>query len=301
MVRNRTMKVGKQLQKSADALAVPSKSEPCEEVVVGLDGGYIRARHQRPERNFEVVVGKVFDRDGNATRLAFVRNGGSKAVTAAGLAFRRHGVNENTSVTVLTDGDAGLRAIHQQVAPKGEHVLDWFHIGMKFENLKQFAKGINGITDGAIRGYALAQLDRAKWRFWNGHTERGLIGLVHLRQWARGHCFEHIHSLGKLARVLLDTIRYLELNADSMPNYGNRYRGRLRISIGFAESAVSPFSTYAFTFSMAPWKMHSVIGTKAFGHSQTCPSSLRQRDTPQLCMLPIRSIRRSSLTATRTC
>jgi hypothetical protein len=39
--------------------------------------------------------------------------------------------------------------------------------------------------------------------------------------------------------VLLDTIRYLELNADSMPNYGNRYRDRLRISTGFAESAVN--------------------------------------------------------------
>jgi hypothetical protein len=135
--------------------------------------------------------------------------------------------------------DAGLRAIHQQIAPKAEHLLDWFHVGMRFENLKRLAKGINGITDGAIRGHALAQLERAKWRFWNGHTERGLIGLVHLKQWARGHCFEHIPSLGKLARMLLDTIRYLELNADSMPNYGKSYRGRLRISTGFAKSAVN--------------------------------------------------------------
>jgi hypothetical protein len=75
-VRNRTMKVGKRLQKSADALSVSSKAEPREEVVVGLDGGYVRARHPRPERNFEVVVGKVFDPGGNATRFAFVRNGG---------------------------------------------------------------------------------------------------------------------------------------------------------------------------------------------------------------------------------
>jgi hypothetical protein len=153
---------------------VPSKSKPCEEVVVGLDGGYIRARHQRPERNFEVVAGKVLDHDGNATRFAFVRNGGCEVVSAAGLAFRRRGVNENTSVTVFTDGDAGLRAIHRQVAPQAEHVLDWFHIGMRFENLKQLAKGINGITDGAIRGHALAQLERAKWRFWNGHTSEDL-------------------------------------------------------------------------------------------------------------------------------
>jgi hypothetical protein len=238
-VRNRTMKVGKRLQKSADALSVSSKAAPCEEVVVGLDGGYVRARHQRPERNFEVVVGKVLDPGGNATRFAFVRNGGLEAVREAGRAFRRHGVNENTSITVLTDGDAGLRTIHRHVAPQAEHVLDWFHIGMKFENLKQLAKGINGFTEGAIRCHALAELERAKWRFWNGHTERGLVGLVHLRQWAHARCFEHIPSLGKLARVLLDTIRYLELNADSMPDYGDRYRDRLRISTGFAESAVN--------------------------------------------------------------
>jgi hypothetical protein len=123
-VRNRTMKVGKRLEKSAEALAVSSLPEPCREVAVGLDGGYVSARHRRPERNFEIVAGKVLDGEGKATRFAFVRNGGSDAAKAACLALRRRGVNENTSVTVLTDGDAGLRAIHRQVAPQGEHVLD---------------------------------------------------------------------------------------------------------------------------------------------------------------------------------
>jgi hypothetical protein len=123
-VRNRTMKVGKRLEKSADALAVSSLPEPCREVAVGLDGGYVSARHRRPERNFEIVAGKVLDGDGKATRFAFVRNGGSEATKSATLALRRRGVNENTAVTVLTDGDAGLRAIHRQVAPQGEHLLD---------------------------------------------------------------------------------------------------------------------------------------------------------------------------------
>jgi hypothetical protein len=34
-------------------------------------------------------------------------------------------------------------------------------------------------------------------------------------------------------------IRYLELNADSLPNYGKRFRSRFRISAGFAESAAN--------------------------------------------------------------
>lgn len=238
-VRNRTMKVGKRLQKSAEVLVDRSIRNPCREAVVGLDGGYVRARHPRPERNFEVVAGKVLDEEGNATRFAFVRDGGSEAASAASLALRRSGVNESTSLTVLSDGDAGLRALYHQLAPQAEHVLDWFHVAMRFENLKQVAKGIHGLTDGAIRRHALDQLERVKWRFWNGQVVRGLIGLVHLRQWAQARCFEHISALRKLGNSLLDTIRYLELNTDSMPDYGTRFRSGFRISTGFAESAVN--------------------------------------------------------------
>ena len=134
-VRNRTMKVGRRLQKSAETLATATSNGPCKELVVGFDGGYVKNR-PRPERNFEVVAGKALDRDGHATRFAFVRNGGSEAVSAVGLALRHCGVNEATSVTVLTDGDAGLRAIHQQVAPQAEHILDWLQIAMRFTNLQ---------------------------------------------------------------------------------------------------------------------------------------------------------------------
>jgi hypothetical protein len=68
-VRNRTMKVGKRLQKSAQALATIASNDPCKELIVGFDGGYVRNRHQRPERNFEVIAGKALDRDGHATRF----------------------------------------------------------------------------------------------------------------------------------------------------------------------------------------------------------------------------------------
>ena len=46
------------------------------------------------------------------------------------------------------------------------------------------------------------EIDRAKRRLWNGLTERGIVGLVHLGQWAQAPCFEHIPSLKKLARTL---------------------------------------------------------------------------------------------------
>ena len=192
-----------------------------------LDGGYVKSRHPRPERNFEIVAGKVLDRQGQATRFAFARNGDADGVNIARLALRKSGANETTSVAFLTDGDAGLRAIHQQVAPQAEHILDWFHIAMRFTNLQQIAKGASIASNSGVRMHALTELERAKRRIWNGY-KKGLIGLVHLPHWALAHCFDHIPALKKLANVLSETIRYLELNADSMPNYGRRYRSGSR-------------------------------------------------------------------------
>ena len=62
---------------------------------------------------------------------------------------------------------------------------------------------------------------------------------MHLPHWALAHCFDHIPALKKLANVLSETIRYLELNADSMPNYGRRYRSGSRTSTGFVECSVN--------------------------------------------------------------
>ena len=255
----RTMKVGRRLQKSAEVLASSSSNEPAKELVVGVDGGCVRNRHQRPERNFEVVAGKALNGEGITTRFAFVRNGGSEAMNAVGLALRQCGVTETTSITVLTDGDAGLRAV-QQVAPEAEHMLDWFHIAMRLTNLRQLAKGVNAVTDGGVRSHAVAELDRAKWRLWIGHMERGLIALVHLRQWARAQCFDHIPSLKKLELALLDMICYLELNADSMPNYGERYRAGQRISTGFVESAVNEIVAKRMVKKrQLRWNRHTVL------------------------------------------
>lgn len=217
-VRNRTMKVGKRLEKSADEFAVPPQREPCPEAVMGLDGAYVRSRHPRPERNFEVIVGKVMDKAGQVTRCVAVRQGGAETIEATRRALQQHGVGQNTAVTVLTDRDSGLRAVQRHVTPQAEHVLDWFHIAMRFENLKQVAKGINGLTEGAIRHRTLDQLDRIKWRFWHGQVKRGLIGLVHLQQWAHARCFAPIPAMEKLRKALLNLISYLEANIDSLPN-----------------------------------------------------------------------------------
>ena len=56
---------------------IPTLTRATPAVVIGLDGGYLRSRHPRPERNFEVIAGKVFNLDGSQHRFAFARNGNS--------------------------------------------------------------------------------------------------------------------------------------------------------------------------------------------------------------------------------
>ena len=130
-VRNRTMCVGATI-----AGFTPSDSMPREAgadtsaVIVGLDGGYVRSRHRQPERNFEVIAGKIIDAGGTQHRFAFARNG--SAAEDFTRALVRAGVRSGTPSTVLSDGDAGLWNLQRTVLPGETVVLDWFHISMRF-------------------------------------------------------------------------------------------------------------------------------------------------------------------------
>jgi hypothetical protein len=55
-VRNRTMRVGMKVTKAVPAVVdTPDAGDAASAVVVGLDGGYVRSCHRRPERNFAVL------------------------------------------------------------------------------------------------------------------------------------------------------------------------------------------------------------------------------------------------------
>ena len=98
------------------------------------------------------------------TRFAFATNEYERGVRQI-----RHGlevlrVNEETEITVLSDGDAGLRTVQWEVAPKSEHVLDWFHIGMRFEHFFDACQAIRHAPMAAhVAAWAHQLATRAKW------------------------------------------------------------------------------------------------------------------------------------------
>ncbi len=91
-VRNRVMRVGRHLERAAANPELPQPETPAQEIVVGLDGGYVRGR-SGPERNFEVVVGKVLA-DETAIRFAFVREGTCSASPRVQQAMNQAGCTE---------------------------------------------------------------------------------------------------------------------------------------------------------------------------------------------------------------
>jgi len=207
-------------------------------IVIGLDGGYLRSRHRRPERNFEVIAGKVLHHDGSQHRFAFARNGNSENEFAAAIA--NAGICPSSPATVLSDGDIGLWKLQRRVVPQATVVLDWWHIAMRFEHALQAARGIGaGTTNVSLHSYAVRTLERAKWKLWHGRSNACLGGLALLENWLTcGHVRE-LRGSAVTRRHIKDLIEYLHANRHALVNYGQRRHEGLPISTAFVESAVN--------------------------------------------------------------
>ena len=238
-VRNRTRRVGERIARLRPAGAPdPEIDAVTPPVVIGLDGGYLRSRHRRPERNFEVIAGKVLNHDGSQYRFAFARNGNSASEFADVIVSA--GVRLGTPATVLSDGDARLWKLQRQVIPEATIVLDWWHIGMRFEHALQAARGIGGGTTSAyLRAYAVRDLDSAKWKLWHGRSSSCLGRLAKLANWLDCGHVRDVRSAVAARRHVTDLIEYLHANRHALVNYGQRRHEGLPISTAFVESAVN--------------------------------------------------------------
>jgi hypothetical protein len=100
-VRNRTMRVGEAVVlPNVTTTAKPATARPAEPVVVGLEGGYLRSRHQQDERHFEVIADKVIGAQGSQSSFAFARNSPAVASGAFKQALALAGVTADTPATV---------------------------------------------------------------------------------------------------------------------------------------------------------------------------------------------------------
>jgi hypothetical protein len=240
-VRNRTLRVGQDvvhqyLSETAKRPVVQAGGP----VVVGLDGGYVRSRHRRDERHFEVVAGKVIQADGAQHRFAFARNGQATASEAFRQALTAAGVRADTPATALCDGDAGLWRLQREALPGATVVLDWWHPAVRFEHALQAARGLGaGTADTPFADEMVRGLERAKWRLWHGRWPGCRRKLAALCRWTERKPICDVAGIGRLQQRASELLGYLERNQDALVHYAARRRRGEPISTAFVESAVN--------------------------------------------------------------
>ena len=208
------------------------------EIVVGIDGGYVRDWSDKKD-HFGVLVGKSLPRDRKDRYLGLVQSFDAKPKRRLWELLRSQGLQMNQAVTFLTDGGDDVRNLAAEMAPYAEHHLDWFHVTMRLTVLGQFAKGLthHGQDDGERIDRDLLRIKRY---LWHGNSRAGLLwaeGLVdELYELEEDCAYPKLKAFIKTAE---EFATYIRRNAHAIPNYGERYRNHERIATSFVESAVN--------------------------------------------------------------
>src|ERR671917_192838 len=131
--------------KLAESLPMPAPAKPAtpaETIVVTLDSTFIRSC-EAGERHLEVRIGNVETTTGRRQVFGAV----AKTETDPAALIRRSldasGRTEGTALTAFTDGCPGLRGILLKAGVDGLPVLDWFHVAMRLQHLRQVAGGLS--------------------------------------------------------------------------------------------------------------------------------------------------------------
>jgi hypothetical protein len=111
-------------------------------IVVTLDSTFIRSCEDGA-RHLEVRVGNVETKSGGRQVFGSV----ARADTDLAGLIRRNldavGRTDGTALTAFTDGCPGLRRILAEAGVTTPPILDWFHIAMPLQHLKQIASALS--------------------------------------------------------------------------------------------------------------------------------------------------------------
>lgn len=220
-----------------DWAKLPKPNKP---ITVGIDGGYVRGWVDK-KTNFEVIIGKSFIKNKSTKRFGFVQTIDNCPQRRLLQILRKQGMQENQQITFLSDGADNVRDLQYIMRPEAEHILDWFHVTMRFTVLNQFAKGL--IRTNPEEGKEVEEnLESAKWHIWHGNVEAALEHLEDCSLICYGDEIQYKNQK-KLLSHLDEMSTYIENNRHLIPNYGERWRYGETIATSFVESTVNEVIT----------------------------------------------------------
>lgn len=145
------------------------------------------------------------------------------------------------ALEVFTDGDTRLRQWQQTTLPGSSHVLDWYHLKTRIAKLNSFVH--SRLAGDQLKPYDHDRLSSLagglKWRLWHGRSGEARDRLKSMLSMTQRPSLIEKAVIKHVRKLTSELVGYLTNNADSLPNYGQRYRSGLRISSAFVESAVN--------------------------------------------------------------
>ena len=122
----------------------------------------------------------------------------------------------DTALTAFTDGCPGLRRILANVGVLEPPILDWFHIAMRLQHLKQIGDGLaaGDPARAAAKAVIVTELERLHWRIWNGKAKNAGKSIDRIRAvmhhfWGERDSRKSIAPSRKLWTALRALNRYL--------------------------------------------------------------------------------------------
>jgi hypothetical protein len=210
-------------------------------VVVTLDSTFMRSC-ENDERHLEVRVGNVETKSGGRQVFGSV----AKAETDIKVLINRNldavGRTKHTALSAFTDGCPGLRRILADAGVTTALFLDWLHIRMRLQHLKQVASSLSCDDPSrvAVKAVIIAEVERLPWRPWNGRASNARISIDRIH--AVMHQFKgepgtrkSIAPSRKLWTALRALDGYLTGQGDWLVKYAERHRAGLRVGTAITQ------------------------------------------------------------------
>jgi hypothetical protein len=240
-LRRHTMKAGAAI--TARAAIRPPAVAPA--ITVTVDSTCIRSREDG-ERQFEVRIGNVETETGGRQVFGAV----AKAETNIEGLIRKNldavGGQRDAALTAFTDGCPGLRGILAGAGVLEPPILDWFHIAMKLQHLKQIAGGLVAVNPAraVAKATIVAEVERLHWRIWNGKAKNARKSIDRIRPMMRHFRGERdsrrsIAPSRKLWTALRAVNKYLIGQSAWLVNYAERHRAGLRVGTAITEGTAN--------------------------------------------------------------
>jgi hypothetical protein len=228
--------------RSAAAPVKPPRSRTPQPHVttVGLDGGYVRHCDPAAGHSFEIIAGRLLADDGAQSSVGFVRTVDQHSRTRVQRAVAEQGKSSD-NLMVFTDGDSRLRDLQLSVLPRATHVLDWYHLTRRLTVLSNVVCSKQAAAQLPSREHARLSewVDSIKWRLWHGRPVTAIARLESLLSRLARPSLAGKAVVTRAHKLAAGSLQYLKNTAESLPDYGRRYRAGERISTAFVESAVN--------------------------------------------------------------